>query len=360
MLKLGQAANNGSNFHNKAGWWQQAALEEQTRLLHALTGNICTVESLLSRRLSLRFSPTGLDFGLTLEELPEFAEGLHAAVTADPVQGAASMLVLFSTFALMVCRLRADGGGRSPKSFKKKKDVAFVSFQKQIQMFGIVKVENSTEAKTKHRTYLFIGVQQKTEKLMVLFGNRWRHCWTGWWLCLYLCWVFIYSFLNDGWRIIWTAVLEQPVQNLMSLCECTVGRGALRGSGWVWRVRQWCAVDAVTGFTSSSIAIMELTGSGVTHLWGRRKGGFNRVLVPFFWGFHWWRPCRGAGGCTGLSLMDRRRQERPRGAAAGTASTVATRMLPVEATSTVQSPCWGMDAWCWRRERISCYPGASS
>lgn len=82
--------------------------------------NICTVESLLSRRLSLWFSPTGLDLGLMLEELPELAAGLHAAVTADPEQGAASMLVLFSTFALMVCRLRADGGGRSPKSFEKR------------------------------------------------------------------------------------------------------------------------------------------------------------------------------------------------------------------------------------------------
>lgn len=54
-----------------------------------------------------------------LEELQQFAAGLHAAVIADPAQGAASMLVLFSTFALMVCRLRADGGGRSPKSFTK-------------------------------------------------------------------------------------------------------------------------------------------------------------------------------------------------------------------------------------------------
>lgn len=69
-----------------------------------------------------------------LEELPEFAAGLHAAAAAaaDPVQGAVSMLVLFSTFALMVCRLRAAGGGRSPKSFKK--DITFVSCQKQIKM----------------------------------------------------------------------------------------------------------------------------------------------------------------------------------------------------------------------------------
>lgn len=97
------------------------------------TQNVCTVESLLSRRLSLWLSPTGLDFGLMLEELPELSIGLHVAVAADPVQGAESMLVLFSTFALMVCRLRAAGGGRSPKSFKK--DITFVSDQKQIQMF---------------------------------------------------------------------------------------------------------------------------------------------------------------------------------------------------------------------------------
>lgn len=96
------------------------------------TQNIYTVESLPSRRLSLWVSPTGLDFGLMIEELPELAAGLHAAVAADPVEGAVSMLVLFSTFALMVCRLRAAGGGRSPKSFKR--GITFVSYQKQIKM----------------------------------------------------------------------------------------------------------------------------------------------------------------------------------------------------------------------------------
>lgn len=70
-----------------------------------------------------------------LEELPEFAAGLHAAVAADPVQGAVSMLLLFSTFALMVCRLRAAGGGRSPKSFKK--DITVISYQKQIKTDSI-------------------------------------------------------------------------------------------------------------------------------------------------------------------------------------------------------------------------------
>lgn len=64
-----------------------------------------------------------------LEELQQFAAGLHAAAT-EPAQGAASTLVLFSTFALMVCRLRADGGGRSPKSLTK--DITLVSNQKQI------------------------------------------------------------------------------------------------------------------------------------------------------------------------------------------------------------------------------------
>lgn len=111
---------------------------EGTAVFHTQTQNIFTVESLLSRRLSLWVSTTGLDFGLMLEELPEFAAGLHAAVAADPVQGAVSMLVLFSTFALMVCRLRAAGGGRSPKSFKK--DITFVSYQKQIVMVWIAKV----------------------------------------------------------------------------------------------------------------------------------------------------------------------------------------------------------------------------
>lgn len=89
-----------------------------------------TAESRLSRRPSLRFSPTGLDLGLMLEELQQFAAGLQAAATPEPAQGAASMLVRFSTFALMVCRLRADGGGRSPRSLTQ--DVTFVSDQKQI------------------------------------------------------------------------------------------------------------------------------------------------------------------------------------------------------------------------------------
>lgn len=86
------------------------------------TDNNCTVESRLSRRLSLRFSPTGLDLGLTLAELFAPPVGLDALPIAklDPVQGAPSMLALFSTLTLTVCRLRADGGGRSPKSFENK------------------------------------------------------------------------------------------------------------------------------------------------------------------------------------------------------------------------------------------------
>lgn len=95
------------------------------------TQNVCTVESLLSRRPSRWASPTGLDFGLTLEELPELGAGLHVAAAADPAQGAVSMLVLFSTFARMLCRLRAAGGGRSPKSCKT--NIPFVSYQKQIK-----------------------------------------------------------------------------------------------------------------------------------------------------------------------------------------------------------------------------------
>lgn len=84
--------------------------------------NNCTVESRLSLRLSRRLSPMGLDLGLTLAELLETPAGLDAppVATLDPVQTAPSMLALFSTFTLTVCRLRADGGGRSPKSFKNK------------------------------------------------------------------------------------------------------------------------------------------------------------------------------------------------------------------------------------------------
>lgn len=89
---------------------------------HHDINNNCTVESRLSLRPSLRFSPTGLDLGLTQAELLETPAGLDPppAATADPVQGTPSTLALFSTFTLTVCRLRADGGGRSPKSFKNK------------------------------------------------------------------------------------------------------------------------------------------------------------------------------------------------------------------------------------------------
>lgn len=80
------------------------------------------MESLLSLRLSRRFSPTGLDMGLMQAELLETPAGLAAppAATVDTVQGTPSPLARFSTFTLTVCRLRADGGGRSPKSFKNK------------------------------------------------------------------------------------------------------------------------------------------------------------------------------------------------------------------------------------------------
>lgn len=89
-----------------------------------------TVESRLSLRLSLRFSLTGLDLGLMQAELLETPAGLDAlpAMTIDPVQAAPSTLALFSTFTLTVCRLRAEGGGRSPKSFKNKITFPLVFF----------------------------------------------------------------------------------------------------------------------------------------------------------------------------------------------------------------------------------------
>lgn len=53
-------------------------------------------------------------------ELLETAAGLDAppAATAVPVQTTPSTLALFSTLTRTVCKLRADGGGRSPKSFE--------------------------------------------------------------------------------------------------------------------------------------------------------------------------------------------------------------------------------------------------
>lgn len=81
------------------------------------------MESRLSLRLSLRFSPTGLDLGLIQAELLDTPPSLAAppVPTADPVQVTPSPPAFFSTLILTVWRLRADGGGRSSKSFKNKK-----------------------------------------------------------------------------------------------------------------------------------------------------------------------------------------------------------------------------------------------
>lgn len=80
------------------------------------------MESLLSLRLSLRFSATGLALGLMQPEPLETPAGLDApsAAVEEPEQAAPSMLTLFSTFTRTVSKLRAEGGGRSPKSFGKK------------------------------------------------------------------------------------------------------------------------------------------------------------------------------------------------------------------------------------------------
>lgn len=121
-----------------------------------------TVESRLSRRPS----PTGLELGLMLEELQQCAAGLHAAAAADPEHGGASMLALFSTFALMVCRLRADGGGRSPKSFTK--DTTVARGPKQVQMFGMLKV--SCIKKGQHLKLTFSSVSSRKRR--------------SWWSCL--------------------------------------------------------------------------------------------------------------------------------------------------------------------------------
>lgn len=59
---------------------------------------------------------------------------LEAAVTAaappDVAQAGPSTLVLFSTFTLTVCRLSADGGGRSPRSFEKQDACTHVSLHR--------------------------------------------------------------------------------------------------------------------------------------------------------------------------------------------------------------------------------------
>ncbi|TNN56120.1 hypothetical protein EYF80_033670 [Liparis tanakae] len=199
-----------------------------------------TVESRLSLRLSRRFSPTELDLGLTLAELPHGPAGLDAppAATVDPAQAAPSMLVLFSTFTLTVCRLRADGGGRSPKS-----------------------CENTQ------------SFSEKPEQLVVLWlfgGGLGRRCaqsrTAGRRLPLDLI-AFVSSLLSGGARCI-VGVLQQPVQDLMPLRERTVRGGALRAGGGFRRMRCGGAVDSVVAvsFNSSTVAFQELIESGVTQL----------------------------------------------------------------------------------------------
>lgn len=97
------------------------------------------MESLLSLRLSLRFSATGLALGLMQPELLETPAGLDApsAAAEEPEQAAPSMLTLFSTFTRTVSKLRAEGGGRSPKSFGKKNidDILLVHDVKYTKVF---------------------------------------------------------------------------------------------------------------------------------------------------------------------------------------------------------------------------------
>lgn len=77
-------------------------------------------ESRLSLRLSRRFSPIGLDLGLTQAVLLETGFEPPPMATVNPEQVPPSTLALFSTLTRTVCRLRADGGGRSPKSCENK------------------------------------------------------------------------------------------------------------------------------------------------------------------------------------------------------------------------------------------------
>ncbi len=140
---------------------------------HRNSDDICTVESRLSRRLSLRLSPTGLDLGLMQAELLETPAGLDAppAAAADPAQATPSTLALFSTFTLTVCRLRADGGGRSPKSCRDK--LGFSWFCSCLQM-----THNVDFCET---TYNLMNI--KGTHLMVTFSSVSRRKRSSWWSC---------------------------------------------------------------------------------------------------------------------------------------------------------------------------------
>lgn len=92
--------------------------EEMKRERRAI--NVLSVDFRLKRTMeSLRFSPRRLDLGLAPAEPTGTpgSLGVPPAGMDEPEQVRPSPLALFSTFTRTVWRLRADGGGRSPKSF---------------------------------------------------------------------------------------------------------------------------------------------------------------------------------------------------------------------------------------------------
>lgn len=115
--------------------------------------------------------------GLPLAELLHGPAGLDAppAATVDPGQATLSMLVLFSIFTLTDCRLRADGGGRSPKSFENTQCFSVSSFHGIImtlgdQLYGIYRADAYGDVyiikllSPKYiQIHLFVCVQEKTE-----------------------------------------------------------------------------------------------------------------------------------------------------------------------------------------------------
>lgn len=68
-------------------------------------------------------------------------------------------------------------------------------------------------------------------------GSGRGQCWTGGRLLLDLHLVLVESILAGAGGVVGTAVLEQPVQDLVSLGEGAVGGRALGGGSGVWGMR---------------------------------------------------------------------------------------------------------------------------
>lgn len=163
---------------------------------------------------SRQFSPTGLDLGL-----------LRPSLDAPPGPGhtSPSPLARFSTLTRTVWRLRADGGGRSPRS-------CVTEERGVVRVFCTFNPSRLFCQNPPPRKNLLVRVQQEAEQLVVLRlpgGGPQRGAGRRFPLDADL--VLAESVLGGGGRVAGAVVLQQPVQDLVALGQAAVGGGARCG-----------------------------------------------------------------------------------------------------------------------------------